>query len=135
MPRFFKLKASRTELYATHGVLALAAALTCIHIDHALVRSIFLLGIVILAIAETNLFRLAGCVYLCIDGNRCGLVSQACGQSYFSAKNKVYRTRWFAILKLCYRRKNENVMLLPDRFESLREYQDCRYLLTNRDDG
>ena len=134
MPRFFKLKPSRSEWYATHALLTLAASIVWTNIDHPLPQVIFSLAIVILAAGETRRFRLAGPVYLGIDGSCCGLVSGTSEQSQFSAKNKVYPTRWFAILKLCYRHKNEIVMLLPDRFESLREYQDCRYILINRDE-
>ena len=135
MPRFFKLKPSRTELCAIYALLVLATSLVWTYIDYPLLRVIYSLAIVTLAVAETNLFRLAGPVYLCIDGNHCGVVNETPNQPHFSAKNKVYPNRWFAILKLCYRHKNEIVMLLPDRFESLREYQDCRYLLINRDDA
>lgn len=132
MPRFFKLKPSRTELHVVYGLLLLAAALTCVYVDYRVPQMIYLLAIVLLAVAETSAVRRARAVYLCIDGTRCGLVHRTAGQPYFAVKNKVYQTRWFAILRLCYRRKNQIVMLLPDCFESAQDYQDCRYLLSGQ---
>jgi hypothetical protein len=51
------------------------------------------------------------------------------GQPYFYTKNKVYQTRWFAILKLVDGRKSRTLILNPDRFSSPRSYQRLRFLL------
>ena len=117
MRHYFRLSRSRTELHAIYWLLGLAAVIAIVYLQPGL------------AIAETRHYRSSRSEYLCIDGDRCGIVADTAGQPYFAVKYKVYRTRWFAILKLWNRHHTRTEMLLPDRFESTRSYQDCRFLL------
>ena len=130
MVRFFKLKPSRTELYAVYALLLFAIWLNWTYLDIVGVQIVYLLATLILAIEETRKLLYAGACYLCIDRDQCGLVEDTGSEPYLSGKNKVYRTRWFVILRLCYCRKSKIVLLLPDCFDSFEAYRDCRYLLS-----
>ena len=66
---------------------------------------------------------------LTLDRRRCKIALERAGQPYFFSKYKVYPTRWFAILKLEDTQQNRTLFLRPDRFTSLRSYQDCRFAL------
>ncbi|MBT8144089.1 MAG: hypothetical protein KJO55_05265, partial [Gammaproteobacteria bacterium] len=100
MRHYFRLSRSRTELYAIYWLLGFAAVLAVVYLQPGLVQCIHLLALVLLAVAETRRCRSSRPEYLCIDGDRCGIVADTAGQPYFAGKYKVYRTRWFAILKL-----------------------------------
>ena len=133
MPRLFKLKSSRFERNAVLLILAIASLISIFYVQEPLVQGIFLLATCLLVIAEVRQFRRGKALYLYIDSDRCGLCHGSSEQPYFSVKNKVYQSRWFAILKLCYRHNSNTIMLLPDRFDSIHEYQNCRYLLRELD--
>ena len=130
MQRYFELRRSQTELIAVHSLLLLAIVIALIYLDSGLVQSIYLLAVLLLAIGEYRSFQQTPSQFLVVTKNRCGLVLDQSEQPYFFRKYKVYRCRWFAILKLTDRHMNRTEILFPDRFKSLRAYQECRFLLT-----
>jgi len=129
MRHYFRLTRSPTELHAIYALLGLAGLIAFGYLQPGTVRNIYLLALALLAIGETRCYRSSRVEYLCIDGARCGIVADTAGQPYFANKYKVYRTRWFAILRLWNRHHSRTEMLFPDRFESPGAYQDCRFLL------
>jgi hypothetical protein len=68
-------------------------------------------------------------IKLRLDPNSEAVELEQGGQPYFYSKNKVYQTRWFAILKLVNEQKSRTLILNPDRFKSIQCYRQMRYLL------
>jgi hypothetical protein len=56
-------------------------------------------------------------------------------QPYIFRKNKVYETRWFAILRLTDSQMNRTLILNSDCFESLECYRQCRFELRRLDNS
>ena len=135
MQKYFELRPSQTELTLVYAILLLTAVFTLIYLEHGIVQSIFLLAIVLLGFNEWQVLRRSQKQYLVVDDRLCGVTTVQGEQPYFSSKNKVYRCRWFAILKLFDRHKNRTEILFPDRFKSLQAYQECRFLLNRLQDS
>ena len=129
MQRQFQILPSRLELTAILLTLALAASIALIYVEQILVQVFYLAGIALLAFAECRRLGKEKPFWLGVDTTASKLCLTSDGQPYFYIKYKVYRSRWFAILKLIDRRNNRTVILYPDCFNSLQAYRDCRFLL------
>ena len=135
MQKYFERGPSQTELFAVYGMLLLAAIFALVYLHPGLLQSIYLLAIALLALGECRLARDQRKLYLVFGDGCCGIQSTADQQPYFSSKNKVYRCRWFAILKLHERHNSRTEILFPDRFQSIQAYQECRFLLSRLQDS
>lgn len=135
MQKYFELRPSQTERFAVYAMLLLAAILALIYLNPGMLQTIYLLAIVLLAVGEGRVSRGKEHPCLVFEHGRCGWVTTAGQQPYFSSKNKVYRCRWFAILKLYDRHKSRTEILFPDRFKSIQAYQECRFLLSRMQDS
>ena len=85
--------------------------------------------VLLLAITESRYLIRQEIIKLRLDSKGEVIEFEQGGQPYFYSKNKVYQTRWFAILKLFNEHKSRTLILNPDRFKSIQSYRQLRYLL------
>ena len=125
----FEINTSRTQLvllalgYCAIGLAAL------IYIDDLMLKSCCSLLCVLLGLSECSRLRSQETIQLELNSNESTICLKQNGQPYFYRKNKVYPTRWFAILRLVGEPKSRTIFLNPDRFKSVQNYQALRYSL------
>lgn len=129
MHKQFEIFPSRLQLGQQLALLTLAAAIALVYVESLLLQSIYLSAILLLAVGEIQSMRRARPMQLRLNQSTVSLALGQGDQPYFYIKYKVYRTRWFAILKLIDRHKNRTLILYSDSFNSPQAYLDCRFLL------
>ncbi|MDJ0779904.1 MAG: hypothetical protein QNJ85_18695 [Gammaproteobacteria bacterium] len=106
-------------------------------------------GLILLAYLDLDLYALCAVLLLWLLGGhyfhrlaqasdlrlqflpaRAGMALEACGQTHFYNKYKVYPARWFAILKLIDTGNNRTLFLNSARFESDSAWRGFRRELT-----
>jgi hypothetical protein len=129
MTETFEINTSRTQLvlltlgYCVIGLVAL------IYIDDLIFKSGCSLLCVLLGLSECSRLRSQEAIQLELNSNESTICLKQNGQPYFYHKNKVYPTRWFAILRLVGEPKIRTLFLNSDRFKSVQNYQAIRYSL------
>lgn len=129
MQEYFEIKPSRAQLVLLVAAHCLLAAAVAVYVESLTLKLPAMLLLGLLGLHES--LRLARQRRLLLHCNpRTAEIALQCGdQSHFYAKNKVYATRWFAILKLVNDDDYRTLILDPDRFDSAASYHRLRYLL------
>ena len=129
MQEYFVIRTSRAQLALLVAAHCLLVAAIAVYVEPLTLKlpAMMLLGL--LGLRES--LRLARQRRLLLHCNpRTAEIALQCGeQPYFYAKNKVYATRWFAILKLVNDDDYRTLILDPDCFDSAASYHRLRYLL------
>lgn len=117
-------------LLAAHGLVAVAIIF---YQQPGLLKLSALALVLLLAVHESKSLIRQEIIKLRFDSKDASIELQQGGQPYFYRKNKVYQTRWFAILKLVNKQKSRTLILFPDRFHSIQCYRSLRYRLRQRE--
>ena len=129
MTETFEITSSRTQLvllmlgYCAIGLAAL------IYIDDLILKSCCSFLCVLLGLSECSRLRSQEAIQLELNPKENTICLKQNGQPYFYRKNKVYPTRWFAILRLIGEPKSRTLFLNSDRFKSVQNYQAIHYSL------
>jgi hypothetical protein len=129
LQEYYELRPSKLQLaivLASHG---LAGAAIIFYQQPGLLKISGLLLVLLLAWRESRSLIRQGNIKLRVDSRSAEIELVQGGQPYFYSKNKVYHTRWFAILKLIDKRNCRTLILNPDRFNSIQSYRHLRYRL------
>ena len=125
----YEVKPSKTQATLLAGSYALAAITWCLALETGMIQFAGVALCALLGLRESSGMLCASPYRLRIDRDRRGIVYEAAGQTYFYAKYKVYPSRWFAILKLIDETNSMTLILRPDSFNRLADYQNLRYEL------
>ena len=117
-------------LLVVHGLVAVAIVL---YQQPGLFKWSALALVLLLAVHESRSLIRQEIIKLRFESRGASIELQQGGQPYFYYKNKVYQTRWFAILKLINKQKSRTLLLIPDRFNSIQSYRSLRYRLRQRE--
>ena len=129
MQEYYEIKPSRSQLVlllAGHGLVAVAITL---YQPSGLLKLATLVLVALLAVRESRHLMRQEIIKLRFDSSAGAVELEQAGQPYFYSKNKVYQTRWFAILKLINERNSRTLILNPDCFNSIHSYRSLRYRL------
>ena len=129
MQKYYEIQPSKSQLVcvlASHGLLMVTIIF---YMEPGLLKLGTLALVLLLAITESRYLIRQEIIKLRLDSKGEGIEFEQGGQPYFYSKNKVYQTRWFAILKLFNEHKSRTLILNPDRFKSIQSYRQLRYLL------
>ena len=129
MQKQFEIQPSKSQLallLAGHGMVA---ASIFYYLEPGLLKLSTLALVLLLALTESRYLIRQQIIKLRLDSKHAVIELEQDGQPYFYSKNKVYQTRWFAILKLINEQKSRTLILNPDRFKSIHIYRQMRYLL------
>ena len=133
MQEYYEIKPSKSQLVLILVVHGLVAVAIIFYQQPGLLKLSALALVTLLAVHECmNLIR-QGIIKLRFDSRGASIVLEQGGQPYFYRKNKVYQTRWFAILKLINEQNSRTLILIPDRFNSIQCYRSLRYRLCQRE--
>lgn len=133
MHEYYEIKPSKSQLVLLLVVHGLVAVAIIFYQQPGLLKLSALALVLLLAVHESrNLIR-QEIIKLRFDSRGASIELEQGGQPYFYCKNKVYQTRWFAILKLISKQKSRTLILIPDRFNSIHSYRSLRYRLRQRE--
>ena len=133
MHEYYEIKPSKSHLVlllVVHGLVAIAII---IYQQPGLLKLCALALGLLLAVHECRNLIQQEIIKLRFDSRDASIELQQGGQPYFYCKNKVYQTRWCAILKLINKQKSRILILFPDRFNSIQCYRSLRYRLRQRE--
>lgn len=133
MHEYYEIKPSKSQLVLLLVVHGLAAVVIIFYQQPGLLKLSALALVLLLAVHESRSLIRQEIIKLCFDSRDASIELQQGGQPYFYCKNKVYQTRWFAILKLINKQKSRTLILIPDRFNSIQSYRSLRYRLRHRE--
>jgi hypothetical protein len=129
LQKYYEIRPSKSQLVfllAGHG---LVAVVIIFYLQPGLLQLASLALVLLLSVTESRYLIRQGIIKLRLDPKGEAVEFEQGGQPYFYSKNKVYQTRWFAILKLVNEHKSRTLILNPDRFKSIQTYRQMRYLL------
>lgn len=133
MQEYYEIKPSRSQLVLLlvgHGLVAVAIIF---YQPPGLLKLAALVLVALLAVHESRCLIRQEIIKLRIDSSAAAVELEQGGQPYFYSKNKVYQTRWFAILKLVNKHNCRTLILTPDRFDSIHCYRSLRYRLFHKE--
>ncbi len=133
MQEYYEIKPSKSQLaflLVGHGLVAVAIIF---YQPSGLLKLGALALVALLAVHESRCLIRQEIIKLRFDSSAASVELEQGGQPYFYSKNKVYATRWFAILKLINERNSRTLILNPDRFNSIHCYRSLRYRLCHRE--
>ena len=129
MPQIFEIHPSRNLAGLLAVLHALALFAWVANVESPWLNPCGAALIVLLGWIECSRMLEAAVFAIEVDPRAGGVTLIEDGQPYFFGKYKVYRCRWFAILKLIEQPKNRTLILTPDCFISGSEYQRLRFYL------
>lgn len=129
MQKYYEIRPSNSQLVFLLAGHALVAITIIFYLEPGLLKLSALALILLLAVTESRYLIQQEIIKLRLDPKGKTVEFEQGGQPYFYSKNKVYQTRWFAILKLVSEHKSRTLILNPDRFNSIQSYRQMRYLL------
>ena len=132
MHEYYEIKPSKSQLVLLLVVHGLAAVVILFYQQPGLLKLSALALVLLLAVHESRNLIQQGVIKLRLDSRGTSIELEQGGQPYFYRKNKVYQTRWFAILKLINEQNSRTLILIPDRFKSMQCYRSLRYRLCQR---
>lgn len=129
MHEYYEIHPAKSQLVVLLVSQGLAAVAIIFYLQPLLLKMILLAILLLLAIFESRCLIRQEIINLHLNRGDASIEFEQGGQPYFYRKNKVYETRWFAILKLDDEDKSRTLILNPDRFNSIQCYQRLRYSL------
>lgn len=129
MDEYYEIRSSKSQLVLLFASHALAGGAIYFYLQSPLLTISGLVLVCLSALHEYRSLIRQGNLTLGLDLKNATIEVRQAGQPYFYTKNKVYQTRWFAILKLVEGHKNRTLILNSDCFSSPIAYQRLRFLL------
>ena len=129
MQEYYEIQPSKSQLVCLLAGHGLVAIVIIFYLQSGLLQLTSLALVLLLAVTESRYLIRQEIIKLRLDPKGEAVEFEQGGQPYFYSKNKVYQTRWFAILKLVNEHKSRTLILNPDRFKSIQSYRKMRYLL------
>lgn len=129
MQKYYEIQPSKSQLVCLLACHGLVAVVIIFYLQPGLLQLTSLALVLLLAVTESRYLIRQEIIKLRLDPKGEAVEFEQGGQPYFYSKNKVYQTRWFAILKLVNEHKSRTLILNPDRFKSIQSYRQMRYLL------
>ena len=129
MQKYYEIQPSKSQLVCLLVIHGLVAVTIIFYMQPGLLKLSTLALVLLLAVTESRYLIRQEIIKLRLDSKTETIELEQDGQPYFYYKNKVYQTRWFAILKLVNEQKSRTLILNPDRFNSIQSYRQMRYLL------
>ena len=129
MQKYYEIRPSKSQLVFLLVGHGLVAVVIIFYLQPGLLQLASLALVLLLAVTESRYLIRQEIIKLRLDPKGEAVEFEQGGQPYFYSKNKVYQTRWFAILKLVNEHKSRTLILNPDRFKSIQCYRQMRYLL------
>ena len=129
MYEHYEIHSSKSQLVVLLVSHGLAAATIFFYLQPLFLKMAALAFVLLLTIFESRCLIRQEIINLRLNQGDASIEFEQGGQPYFYSKNKVYQTRWFAILKLDEEEKSRTLILNPDRFNSIQSYQRLRYSL------
>jgi hypothetical protein len=129
LDEYYEIRSSKAQLVLLVISHALAAGAIYFYLQSPWLTVSGLALVCLSALHESRSLIRQENITLGINSNKASIEIREAGQPYFYAKNKVYQTRWFAILKLVDGHKTRTLILNPDCFSSPFAYQRLRFLL------
>lgn len=129
MQKYYEIQPSKSQLVGLLAGHGLVAVVIIFYLQAGLLQLASLALVLLLAVTESRYLIRQEIIKLRLDPKSETVELEQGGQPYFYRKNKVYQTRWFAILKLVNEQKSRTLILNPDRFKSIQSYRQMRYLL------
>lgn len=133
MQEYYEIKPSKSQLVLILVIHGLVAVTIIIYQQPGLIKLSALMLVMLLAVQECMSLMRQEIIKLRFDSRGASIELEQGGQPYFYSKNKVYQTRWFAILKLINEQNSRTLILIPDRFNSIQCYRGLRYRLCQRE--
>jgi hypothetical protein len=129
LQKYYEIRPSKSQLVFLLVGHGLVAVVIIFYLQPGLLQLASLALVLLLAVTESRYLIRQEIIKLRLDPKGEAVEFEQGGQPYFYSKNKVYQTRWFAILKLVNEHKSRTLILNPDRFKSIQCYRQMRYLL------
>ncbi len=129
MQKHYEIRPSKSQLVFLLTGHGLVAIVIIFYLQPGLLQLGSLALVLLLAVTESRYLIRQDIIKLRLDPKGEAVEFEQGGQPYFYSKNKVYQTRWFAILKLVDEHQSRTLILNPDRFKSIQCYRQMRYLL------
>jgi hypothetical protein len=129
LQKYYEIRPSKSQLVFLLVGHGLVAVVIIFYLQPGLLQLASLALVLLLAVTESRYLIRQEIIKLRLDPKGEVVEFEQGGQPYFYSKNKVYQTRWFAILKLVNEHKSRTLILNPDRFKSIQCYRQMRYLL------
>jgi hypothetical protein len=129
LQNYYEIRPSKSQLVCLLAGHGLVAVVIIFYLDPELLKLSALALVLLLTVTESRYLIRQGIIKLRLDSKSEAIEFEQGGQPYFYSKNKVYQTRWFAILKLVNEQNSRTLILNPDRFKSIQSYRQMRYLL------
>ena len=129
MQKHYEIQPSKSQLVCVQASHGLVMVMIIFYLEPGLLKLGILALVLLLAITESRYLIRQEIIKLRLDSKGEVIEFEQGGQPYFYSKNKVYQTRWFAILKLVNEQKSRTLILNPDRFKSIQSYRQLRCLL------
>jgi hypothetical protein len=129
LQNYYEIRPSKSQLVCLLAGHGLVAVVIIFYLDPELLKLSALALVLLLTVTESSYLIRQGIIKLRLDSKSEAIEFEQGGQPYFYSKNKVYQTRWFAILKLVNEQNSRTLILNPDRFKSIQSYRQMRYLL------
>ena len=127
MQEYYEIRPSRSQLiFILFGHGLAAVTITC-YLQPVWLKLLGLAFVLLSAVRESRCLIRQEIIKLRLNPGEATIELEQGGQPYFYCKNKVYETRWFAILKLINEHKSRTLILNPDCFNSIQSYQRMRY--------
>ena len=133
MQKYYEIRPSNSQLVFLLAGHALVAITIIFYLEPGLLKLAALALVLLLAVTESRYLIQQEIIKLRLDPKGKTVEFEQGGQPYFYSKNKVYQTRWFAILRLVNEQKSRTLILNPDRFNSIQSYRSLRYRLRHRE--
>jgi len=125
----YEIRPSTSQLILLLASYALTGMVIFFYIEPTWFKFNALALMVLLVIYESKRLIQQGIIIIRLHRRDESIELNYDGQSYFFNKNKVYQTRWFAILKLMNEHNTRILILNPDRFKSIEIYRRLRFYL------
>ena len=125
----FEIHTSRTQLVLMVLVYCAIGLTALTYIDGWILQSSCVGLCVLWGLSEYRYQRVQESIQLRLNPDESSITLKQGRQPYIYRKNKVYPTRWFAILRLVGKPKNRTLILNSDRFKSVQDYQSIRFSL------
>ena len=129
MDEYYEIRSSKLQLVLLFTSHSLAAGAIYFYLQSPWLTVSGLALVFLSALHESRSLIRQENITLGINLKDASIEIRQAGQPYFYAKNKVYQTRWFVILKLVDDHKNRTLILNPDCFSSPFAYQRLRFQL------
>ena len=129
MQKYYEIQPSKSQLVCLLAGHGLVAVVIIFYLEPGLLKLSTLALVLLLTVTESRYLIRQEIIKLCLDPKGEAIELEQGGQPYFYSKNKVYQTRWFAILKLVNEHNSRTLILNPDCFKSIQSYRQMRYLL------